>query len=89
MTVQQLIDKLKDLPSDAHVMCIWDGEPRTSIDVCYLSKSGHVMLCDDSSYTYSYSATPLYSDTQSDKIVFDLPEKEPSVVTIDFSETNP
>ncbi len=58
MTVKDLIEKLKELPQDAKVFHLWDGEPRTSINVVYETKNGAVMTADYEQVCYSSSARP-------------------------------
>ena len=58
MTVKDLIEKLKELPQDAKVFHLWDGKPRTSINVVYETKSGAVMTAGYEQVCYSSSARP-------------------------------
>ena len=58
MIVKDLIKKLKELPQDAEVFHLWDGEPRTAINVIYETKSGKVMTSDYDQYCYSSDARP-------------------------------
>ncbi|MBE7649145.1 hypothetical protein [Tenacibaculum finnmarkense] len=58
MTVKDLIEKLKELPQDARVFHLWDGEPRTAINVVYETKNGAVMTADYEQVCYSSSARP-------------------------------
>ena len=58
MTVKQLIEKLKELPQDARVFHLCDGEPRTAINVVYETKNGTVMTADYEQVCYSSSARP-------------------------------
>lgn len=58
MTVKELIEELKKMPQDARVFHIWDGEPRTAINVVYEAKSGHVMTADFNEVVYSDCARP-------------------------------
>jgi hypothetical protein len=61
MKVKDLIEKLQALPPDADVYHIWDGEPRTAIEVVYLSKSGDVMTADYGEMVYTELARPIGS----------------------------
>ena len=58
MKVKELIEKLKELPQDARVFHLWDGEPRTAINVVYETKNGAVMTADFSQVCYLSSARP-------------------------------
>lgn len=58
MIVKDLIEKLKELPQDARVFHLWDGEPRTAINVVYETKNGEVMTADYGQVCYSSSARP-------------------------------
>jgi hypothetical protein len=46
MKVKDLIRQLAILPQDADVFCIWDGGPRSSPEVVWLTKDGRAMLAD-------------------------------------------
>lgn len=58
MTVGELIERLKKLPQEARVFHLWDGEPRTAINVVYESKNGAVITSDYDQVCYSSSARP-------------------------------
>lgn len=58
MTVKNLIEKLKELPQEATVFHLWDGEPRTTINVVYEAKNGNVITADYDEVCYSSSARP-------------------------------
>lgn len=53
MKVSDLIKELQQLPQDANVYCVWDGEPRSSIDLVWEDDAGDIMLMDESGYVYS------------------------------------
>lgn len=63
MTVKELIEKLKELPQNAKVFHLWDGEPRTAINVVYESKNGSVITSDYKELCYSTSARPKNAPT--------------------------
>lgn len=67
MKVKELIKELKKMPPEARVFHIWDGEPRTAINVVYESKSGHVMTCDWGGMVYRDDYNPKDSDLGSFK----------------------
>ena len=59
MNVSELIKALLEMPQDAEVWQLWDGEPRTVIESVYLSKSGTVITSDFGMGCYSESAMPV------------------------------
>lgn len=58
MKVKDLIKELSNLPQDADVWHIWDGEPRTEIKHVWLSIGGEVMTADDGMVVYSHESRP-------------------------------
>lgn len=58
MTVKELIEALSKMPQDARVFHLWDGEPRTAINVVYETKNGKVMTADYRMVCYSTDARP-------------------------------
>jgi hypothetical protein len=46
MSVEQVIEKLKELPPQAEVFHLWDGEPRTAINIVYEAADGTVITAD-------------------------------------------
>jgi len=58
MTVKELMEILKNLPQDSRVFHLWDGEPRTAINVVYESKRGAVITADYNQVCYSTGARP-------------------------------
>ena len=63
MEVRELIKQLKKLPQNARVFHLWDGEPRTAINVVYETKNGNVMTADYESVCYSENARPKNAPT--------------------------
>lgn len=59
MKVSELIEKLIEMPQDAEVLHLWDGSPRTSIEVVYLSKNGDVITADYNMVCYYDDARPI------------------------------
>lgn len=59
MKVKDLIKQLKKMPKDAIVMQLWDGEPRTEINVVYLSKKGEVITSDFNEKCWSEESQPI------------------------------
>jgi hypothetical protein len=68
MKVKELIKELEKMPQDALVFVIWDGEPRTEINVVWKAKNGAVMTADFNDVCYSDDARPKGAPT---------PKKEP------------
>jgi len=58
MTAEKLIEALKDMPPNAEVKHLWDGEPRTTIQNVWLSRDGDVVTSDFSQVCYSRGARP-------------------------------
>jgi hypothetical protein len=75
MKVKDLIEKLQAMPPDADVYHIWDGEPRTAIEVVYLSKSGDVMTVDYGEEVSSVQARPMDADPLEYVYTTEVPEE--------------
>ena len=58
MKVKELIRELQKMPQGAKVYHLWDGEPRTEINVVYESKNGRVITADFMEVCYSTDARP-------------------------------
>ena len=52
MKVRDLITALKAMPMDAEVAHVWDGEPRTHINVVWLTPDGRVLTADYGELVY-------------------------------------
>lgn len=63
MKAEQLIEALKDMPQDAEVWHLWDGEARTMIEHVWLSKDGKVITADSGEVCYSTDARPIDAPT--------------------------
>ncbi len=72
MKVCDLIKALRDMPQDAELMHIWDGEPRTHIDHVWIARgegsitercSVVVMTAGSGEVVYSDDARPEYAPT--------------------------
>ena len=59
MTVEKLIEALQEMPKDAQVWQLWDGELRTQVEVVYLSKSGKVVTSDFEMVCYAGNSRPV------------------------------
>jgi len=46
MKVKQLIAQLQNMPQNAEVLHLWDGEPRTAIEFVWLTEHGRVVTSD-------------------------------------------
>lgn len=62
MIVKDLIKQLQEMPQESEVFHLWDGEPRTSINIVYESKNGGVITSDFGQPCYSENATPKGTD---------------------------
>lgn len=63
MIVKELIKELEKLPQNANVYHLWDGEPRTQINIVYESKNGSVITSDYNQNCYSTNARPKNAPT--------------------------
>jgi hypothetical protein len=63
MFVKELIDALKDMPGEAEVLHIWDGEARTGIKYVWLSRNGKVITSDYGMVCYSTESRPFDAPT--------------------------
>lgn len=59
MRVKDLIKSLQYMPQDAEVWHLWDGEPRTEIQIAWVSREGHVVTADYDEYCYSPECRPV------------------------------
>ncbi len=66
MNVSQLISALKDMPADVEVYHLWDGAPRTAINVVYLSKEGTCITSDYEEVCYGTMQRPLDAPTSAE-----------------------
>ncbi len=66
MKVKHLIEQLEKMPQDAEVFHLWDGEPRTSINIVYECKSGQVITSDFDEICYSPNARPKNMNIEGD-----------------------
>lgn len=58
MKVKDLIKELEKMPQDASVWHIWDGEPRTEIEMVYKAKNGDVMTISEGMPCYTDEFRP-------------------------------
>jgi len=59
MNVSQLIAELQKMPQDASVTHLWDGAPRTDIQLVWLSKGGYVVTSDFDMSCYADEGRPV------------------------------
>jgi len=63
MKVSDLISHLQSMPQHVDVACIWDGEPRSSIDHVWLApdteEGPQVMLASFGDVVYNYRCRPV------------------------------
>lgn len=67
MNVKELRKELANLPDEAVVFCIWDGEPRSLITNVWLSRDGRAMLCSSYAVVYSSEARPVWAPGDEDR----------------------
>jgi hypothetical protein len=74
MTVKELIIELQKMPQEARVFHLWDGEPRTAINIVYETKNGRVMTSDYEMVCYSTDARPKDAPTSEEDRYWNTPE---------------
>lgn len=74
MTVKELIAELQKMPQDAQVEHLWDGEPRTGINIVYESKDGRVITSDYNQDCYSTEGRPKDAPTREQQQYWHTPE---------------
>ena len=74
MTVKELIIELKKMPQEARVFHIWDGEPRTAINVVYKAKNKSVITSDYEMVCYSTNARPEEAPTSQENPYWETPK---------------
>jgi len=84
MTVKELILELQKMPQEARVFHLYDGEPRTTINVVYESKDGRVITADFNMVCYSAHALPKESTDLRQDIIWKTPSK-PKEYTDEFA----
>ena len=75
MKVSDLINGLQKMPQDADVLCLWDGELRTEVNIIYESKGGDVVLADFNDVCYSTNSRPKNAPTASSSPYWHTPKK--------------
>lgn len=73
MTVKELIEKLGMMPATADVVHLWDGEPRTSIELVWLSRNGQVVTSDYGMVCYSEGSLPVDAPTKAEDKYWSTP----------------
>lgn len=74
MKVRDLITELEKMPQDSEVMHLWDGEPRTTIEMVYLSRGGAVITADFGEVCYSTEARPVDAPTEQEDKYWETPK---------------
>lgn len=64
MNVQKLINRLSELPFDADVKIVYDGEPRMNVDHVFENGHGDVIITGENQPLYSDEARPKYSPSE-------------------------
>lgn len=76
MTVNQLRHLLEDLPQDAIVTHLWDGEARTEIQLVWLARDGSVVTSDYYEACYSDGTRPLGAPTAKEDLYWRTKEEQ-------------
>lgn len=63
MKVRELVAALAGMPQDAEVLHIWDGYPRTAIELVWATEDGRVMTADCGMVVYDLLDRPAGSPT--------------------------
>nr|BDD48126.1 hypothetical protein 42 [Balneolaceae bacterium] len=74
MKTKELIEKLKEMPQDAEVYHLWDGELRTGINVVYESKGGDVVTADNDMVCYTDSSRPVGAPSEAENRYWKTPD---------------
>lgn len=65
MTAKELIAELSKLPPDVEVRYVWDGEVRSDVRHCWLSRNGQsIVLADYDDKVYSEEDRPVFAPTK-------------------------
>lgn len=75
MKVKELIAALSEMPPEAEVVHLWDGEPRTEIQLVWLSRAGFVVTSDYDEICYSNDTRPATAPTQQENRYWRTPKK--------------
>lgn len=73
MIVKELIKELLNMPPEAKVKIIYDGEPRLDCSIVYLARNSKVMLTDYNENVYSIKSRPI---TAHSKDIWTTPDNE-------------
>lgn len=74
MTVEELIIELRKMPQNARVFHLWDGRPRTAINVVYESKNGMVITSDYEMNCILTEARPKDAPTRQQERYWETPK---------------
>lgn len=74
MKVIELIQHLKQMPPNAEVWHLWDGELRTKIEYVWLARGGQVATADHGQVCYSTDSRPEDSPTDKEDRYWHTPE---------------
>jgi hypothetical protein len=78
MQVKKLIKALKQMPQDAYVWHLWDGEARTQIKHVWLAREGRVITADDEQVCYTGKTRPKGSPTEKKEPYWKTPVSKPT-----------
>ena len=73
MKVSKLIERLQQMPLDADVFHLWDGELRTAIEHVWLSRDGVVGTADHDMVLYTGDARPIDAPTAAEDPYWSTP----------------
>lgn len=76
MTVGELVARLRELPQDAAVGYVYDGEVRGSVLHVWLARDGCVVLADANDVVYSTSSRPVDAPTEKEDRYWRTPSRD-------------
>ena len=74
MKASELIAALQEMPPDAEVWHLWDGEARTQIRHVWLSLGGRVITADSGMVCYTGSTRPRTAPTAEEDLFWETPD---------------
>lgn len=75
MKVSKLIERLQQMPPDADVFHLWDGELRTAIEHVWLSRDGVVGTADFNQVLYTGDSRPIDAPTEQENRYWSTPSQ--------------
>ena len=74
MNVQQLIEKLKQMPPDSKVFMVYDGGARGAIEQVWVARSGGVLLAVNDDVVYSDRDRPFDAPSEYEEKYWSTPK---------------